>query len=266
MSVVIGYPGSVTWAGATNNAQLATTGAEPVEWRLNIRGDEYETTAFAGTGAQTTFIKGLTQWDGEFTATLKSPEHGALGLVTFAAGYTAQIMEWSIDIVRDAIDVTTFAATERAFLPGLCRINGSFRGFVDDTTSITHVGGSNASEPATGTFKYSERGATDGTLAGSIFTTSGDVDVNPGRAATVAYNWRMSGALTVSVPSTGVSPLKTGTFDPTADVASAITLAADGTKTYSGSAFWKSINLRVAVGQMTTLRVGVQGAGVLTVA
>lgn len=261
---IVGYPGSVTWAGATNNAQLGGTGVEPQMWTLDHDGDEHDTTAFAGTGAQTTYIKGLTKWQGTFEGTLKSPEHGALGLVVFSAGYVVNIREWTMEITRDALDSTAFQATEYAYLPGLCRISGTFRGFIDGTTVVTLP--ANSSEPTTGTFTYSERGATDATLAGSIFTKKLSLNTSPAILGAVAYSYRLSGALTQSTPSTGVTILKTGTFDPTLDVASALTLAADGTRNYSGSAFWTSIGISVGLGQLTKVRVGFHGTGALTVA
>src|SRR5688572_23937953 len=130
MAVITGIAGSVAWAGTTNNAQLASTGSEAVSWLLDYDGDEHDTTAFAGTGAQTTYIKGLTRWAGSFESTLKTPETGTLGSVTFSAGHVVNILEHNIDIVRDSLDSTIFAATARAFTPGLCRIGGSFRGYI----------------------------------------------------------------------------------------------------------------------------------------
>lgn len=264
MAVIVGYAGSVTWAGSTNNAQLASTGGEPINWTLTMNGDEHETTAFAGTGAQTTFVKGLTSWSGTFETTLKTPATGTAGLVTFAGGYVTNLIEWTMDIARDALDATVFGASERAFVPGLARISGTFRGYIDDTTAVTAV--ANTNEPATGTFKVREAGATDDTLSGSIFTRQLDLATSPAALGTVGYAYRLSGALTQSTPSAGTTILVAGTFDPVADVASTITLAADGTRTYSGSAFWTSIGIRVAVGELVSVRVGFQGTGALTIA
>lgn len=261
MAVITGITGSLSWGGSGENAQLAGTGVEGQEFRLNLNGAEFDTTNFSTTGA-TTHIKGLTSWDGEFTGIIKAINHGALGLVTFSAGYTANLNRWNMTIERDSFDATVFAATEMAFAPGCWQWGGEFSGYLDDTTAATMPGNSN--EPATGTFKYEEKGVNDNTLSGSIFTTRASISAKPRALNEVSYTYRGSGAITQSTPSVGAGILPAGAV--AGDAASSLVLTASTSRTYTGSAFWKSINIDCSVAGLVIVRVGFQGTGALAIA
>lgn len=254
--------GSVAWTTG-NNAQLAGTGCEPVDWKLNVNADEFETTPFAATDPISTYLKGLYSWDFEFTTTLKVAEIGALGLVTFSAGYVTNLNAWTMEIERAAHEVTAFGATCKAYIPGRYMWSGTFGGFLDDTTAATLPANSN--EPATGTFRYSERGATDAELSGSIFTKQLNVESSPRDVNKVSYGYRGSGALSQSASSSGVNIFSaTGAIVGTA--ADTVTLTATTSRTYSGSAFWKGISISVGATGLTEIRVRGQGSGSLSVA
>lgn len=268
MSASIGAAGSVAWIGGTH-AQLAGTGTSPMEWTLNLNGDDMESTAF-GTAGPESHIKGLQSWEGEFTAYLKTPDHGAAGLVTFAAGTVLNMNAWDMNISRSDIEVTSFNATNptvKAFIPGLFNATGSFSGFLDNATSTTVPAfPANSSEPATGTFKYQEDGATDRNLSASIFTTQASWGARLNAANPISYTFRVSGDITQSTSSgtPNASILLSGAaLDATA--ASAITLKSDATRTFTGSAFWKSIAISVKLGSITTVKVGFRGTGALSI-
>lgn len=260
MGVITGITGSVAWAGSGENAQLATTGAEGQEFRLNLNGVEFDSTNFSTTGAST-HVKGLSSWDGEFTGIIKAINHGALGLVTYSAGYVVNMKRWTMNIERDTFDSTVFGATEMAFAPGCWKFGGDFSGFLDDTTVATMPVNSN--EPATGTFKYEEKGVTDNTLSGSIFTTRAGIQANPRALNEISYTYRGSGAITQSTPSAGAGILPAGAV--AGDAASQLTLTSSTSRTFVGSAFWKSISIDCSVADLVKVRVGFQGTGALVI-
>lgn len=263
MGASIGNLGTVTWSTGVH-AQLAGTGTQPREWTLDLEGDELDTTVLGNTGAMTA-IPGLQSWSGSFKALLKVPAYGNGGLVTFAAGYTVNLNSWDMSIVRDVIDTTIFNATSptvKSFIPGLFKWSGSFSGFLDDTT-LAIFPGTNSLEPAAATFKYQEKGATDNSLAGSILTTRTNIGVKPSAANSISYSWRGTGDVTQSTPSAGTGIITAGALGLQA--ASTLTLTSDATRTFSGSAFWKSIGIRVVMGQLVELDVGFAGTGSLSI-
>lgn len=267
MAAVTGMAGSVSWAnGSTgsNNAQFtsnSTTGGVPIRFTLNLNGDEFDTTAFATTDPASDFLKGLSSWDGEFEILTPTAEIGNQGLVTFSAGYTTNLASWDLSVERDVHEATAFGSTAKAYIPGRYVWGGTFRGFLDDTTAAAAVG--NSSEPATLTLKYSERTTTDATFSGSAFTTRADIVASPAEINTIGYSFRGSGALTHSTPSTGNNFISTGAL--TGDSAGTLTLTSTTSRTYSGSAFWKSINMSVTATGLIVVRIGFQGTGALTI-
>lgn len=262
MAVLTGITGSVTsWAGSAFNGSLLT-GSRPAQFTLNMTGEDIDTTAFADSGIQT-HIKGLSSWAGQFTAQLAEPAIGNLGLVTFSAGYTTNLNAWSIQANQQSVGpVTAFAGTEHAYIPGTIDWGGTFSGFIDGTTALTAVG--NSSEPASATFKFAEKGATDNTLSGSIFTTALNATVQPTAANAVSYSFRGSGALTQSSPSAGTPIFTAGALPLTA--ATSLVLTCSTGRTMTGSAFWTSISINCAVAQAVTVTVGFQGTGALAIA
>ena len=266
---ILGATGSVVWSNGTtgtNNTLLSSngvTGGNPVRWTLRPNADKFNTTAFTTTDPTTTFLKGLTSWLGEFEAMIPGPEIGSGGLVTFSAGYVTNLQEWSLDISRPALETTVFGATAKTFLPGLYSWSGRFAGLLDDTTAATMV--ANSSEPASATFKYSERGVSDATLSGSIFTDNLDIGSMPEALNTIAYTFQGSGALTHSTPTTGNSILTAGSAI-TADDAGSIVLTASTGRTYTGSAFWTGISIDVKCTELMKVRVQFQGTGALSIA
>lgn len=260
---ILGITGAVTsWTGG-NNAQLAGTGTSPMEGTIYLEGQEFDSTVFASAGYKN-HIKGLQSWYVEFGTYPKAIDHGgnSAGLVTNAAGYVTNLNEWSMDIERDELESTIFTDATMSYLPGLIDWGGSYAGLLDDTTVATLPG--NSSEPATGTFKYQERGAADNTLSGSIFTTRGQIGVRPSALNTISYTYRGSGALTQSTPSTGAGVFTVGAIS--GDAASSLVFTASTGRTFTGSAFWSRVSISLKVGQLTSVRVRARGTGALVVA
>lgn len=269
----IGALGSVAWTTGAN-ATLASTGVSNMEWTLNLEGEEFDSTIFGNTGAMTA-IKGLQSWDFEFGGYLVAPDHGAGGLVTFGAGAAGtglggsvlNLNAWDMNITRDEIDTTLFNATVptvKSWIPGLFKGGGSFSGFLDSATSTTiPTFPANSSEPATGTFRYQEKGVTDNTLSGSMFTTRASWGARVNAANPISYNYRLSGDITQSTPSAGAGILPAGALASTA--IDTITLKSDATRTFTGSAFWTSIAISVRPRQLVSVRVRGRGTGALTI-
>lgn len=257
------YPinGLVTsWAG-TQNTNLISTGNEPMSFTLDSDALEFDTTALSAAGIAT-FLKGLSQWRVTMRSRLKTAQTGDLGLVTHAGGYATNINRWDMAVEVAAFENTVFGATSRSYLPGKLSWGGTFSGFMDDTTVITMPG--NGNEPATGTFKLREAGATDDTLSGSIFTTRLGVEISPENIAVASYGYRGSGTLTNSTPSAGTTVFGTGAVArPTIGE---LVLTADTGYTLTGNAFWVAARIVMEVNGLSTVELEVQGTGALAIA
>ena len=262
MAVITGITGDITSWPTGTNAQLAGTGVTNRKATINLEAEEFDSTAFDTTG-MSSFIKGLKSWSVECEALLKVIDHGGggNGLVTYAAGYTTNIKSWTMDIVRQSHDSTIFTDTVKTYAPGLISWGGTYDGFLDDTTVMTEPG--NSSEPATGTFKYQEKGATDSSLAGSIFTTRGSATSDPGALNVVSYTYRGSSTLTQSTPSAGVGIFAAGAIANT--VADTLTFTASTNRTFAGSAFWEKVSIKCGVGGLVTVNWTARGSGALTI-
>ena len=260
MAAITGITGAVTsWAG-TQNTQLIATGSEPARFNLTIDADEFDTTTFATTGSETS-LKGLRSVTGEITMQLKTAAIGNLGAVTFSAGYTTNLDEWELSVEGREFRSTAFADTAHAYIPGTYRWGGSFAGFLDGTTASTAPANSN--EPATGTFKVREAGATDDTLSGSIFTTAANVSAGPLEANRVAYTFRGSGDLTQSTPSAGTTIFPTGAV--AGATSGSLVLTASTGRSFTFDAFWTRVTVRVSVGDTTTVSIAFRGTGDVTI-
>lgn len=258
---IVGITAAISWGG-TQHASLAGTGVEGQQFTLNNSAEEFDTTIFGATGP-TSHIKGLVSGEGTINGLLKVPDHGAGGLVTFSAGTVINVTGWDMELTREEFDSTVFNATAptfKSYLPGLWTWNGSFSGYLDDTTAMTLPANSN--EPATGTFKYQEKGGTDNTLSGSIFTTAANVSASPRQINSLDYNFQGSGALTQSTPSAGVGIFPNGAVGN--EAAQTLVLTASTGRTFTGSAFWKSISISCRMGGLVTVRVGFRYSGTIT--
>lgn len=248
----------------TQLQQIVETGGEPWQFTINLDGQEFDTTAFAALGIST-YLKGLSGWSWSLTQRFKTASTGDLGLVTFAAGYTTNLNAWDLAVEVAALETTAFGATTRSYIPGKLSWGGSFSGYMDDTTPMTHVG--NSSEPATGTFKLREAGTPDDTLSGSIFTTQGTGNVDPNSVASLSYTYRGSGDLTQSAPQAGTTifPVSGGASTVVArPTVNTLRLTAISGQYFEGSVFWTRVAVSVAVNQVATVEVAGMGTGALT--
>lgn len=268
MAVILGYTGTVqTWPTGIN-AYLAATGQEPAELQIEIEADELDTTTFVGSTGQKAHIPGLRNWRVTWRSYLKAISHGTNGLVTYtgspAGGYVTNLNAFRVEVVRPALDVTTFgSSTYRTFFPGLIEWGGEYSGFQDDTADISQPGDL-ALEPATIRLKYQEVSVTDdGWLTGSAFTTRTNPSSKPSEVNPVSYTFRGTGDLTQQAPTSGVGVFPTGAIAQTA--LDTLTVLTHTGQTFAGSAFWSNVTINCRVGELVEVNVTAQGSGALTI-
>lgn len=250
MAIITGITGALTsWGSGSIHSQLAGTGTKPASLNITIEGDDYDSTGFSDAGIET-HLKGLTAWSFEGSAQLLVPDHGASGLVTFAAGYTTNLDHFSVEASRQEHKFAAFQGTFYTFVFGKMGWRGDFGGALDDTTAMALP--SNSSEPATATFKYQEKGATDNTLSGSIFTNRASIGIAPTAINSIEYSYIGSGNLTHSTPSAGAGFLPSGAVALTAP--EAVVLTASNGRTFTGTAAWTRFSIAARVGQLTEVR------------
>lgn len=118
---------------------------------------------------------------------------GKGGSVTWAAGYAANVLSWTLDYVGDALDTTDFAdgaSSIRSFLAGLKSWSGSYEAIVDDTTKTIAPGA--AKSAATFTLGGSR------TLTGDIIATSVSYSTTVDGLVVVSVSFQGTGALAIN--------------------------------------------------------------------
>lgn len=261
MAIANGATGLVTsWAG-TGNSQLISTGNSPMRFRLSTNADEFDSTAFAASLVARTYLKGMRQWGGTIEGRRPTAITGAGSSVSFSAGYVINMQEFDITLRASETDVTPMGDADTQALwsthiPGIIEIEASWTSKVDDTTAVTAP--ANSSEPATATFTISS----GVTIACSGFTTSQEIDAEPGRPPIVAYTMRGSGNITT----VGATNILTAAAAVPIPVAGSLVLQAATGRTYTGDAFWTEVNLRSASREQVLQSVTFRGTGDLAYA
>lgn len=283
MPVFTGILGSVS----AGNSQLshilggtASMGSEPMEFDLDLQGQEFDTTAFSALGIST-FLNGLPSWTAQIRGRMKTAQTGDQGLInwtTASSNYETNIKRYSIVLETDAFESTAFGSTPptwRTYIPGKFRWGIDFDGYLDDADLATipmPLSGSTTptgTNPDTITARITDLG-TDNDLSGTAFTTRAAIEVSPNGIATISYSGRGSGALTQSTPTGTVTHIfPTGAIArPTAG---SLTLTATTGQTFTangttGHAFWTRIAVAGGVNELMTVTVDLQGTGVLAIA
>lgn len=253
---VSGIRGAITsWAGTFHGALL--TGQRPQSATLTYNAPSLDTTGFADLGVSTA-IPGLTDWTVSWTAQLATPAHAAMGLVTFSGGYVSNLNAFTVNMHQSELPVTAFQATANAFIPGTVEWDGTFSGYADGTTVVVAPGAA----AAAAVFRYQDL-ATDAELAGNIFATQLGVTSAPNQAVSVSYSFKGTAGLT----STGTAKA-TNSLAVTAASSLVFTSSDyDGShaRTFTGNAFWTSINITAGVHQQTVVNVTARGTGALAI-
>lgn len=270
MAALVGINGAVTAASGTWNGIIALF--SPMSANLQLVGGEFDTTEFNTIAARIprSFLPALRTATVTLEGYSATPIAGIVGSVT-GADYVTNLFEWDMTIAQAALDVTDFSAYSatagltawRSFAPGLQDWQGSYSGFVDDTTVITNITPSSGSPTlATATFTISS----GNTFVGSILTRGGSVGISVGDRSVVRYDYRGSSNVTIA-GTDAMLPANSGAM--VAMPAGSMTISAKNTatvRTYVGSFIPTSFNIRVAVGELTRIRATGQLTGALTIA
>jgi hypothetical protein len=270
MAALVGINGAVTAASGTWSSILALF--SPMSAQLQFVGGEFDTTEFMATAAARiprSFLPALRTATVTIEAYSATPITGIVGSVS-GTDYATNMFEWEMTISQAALDVTDFSAYSatagltawRSFAPGLQDWQGSYAGFVDDTTIITNITASSAAPSlAAATFTVSS----GNTLGGNILTRGGSVGISIGDRSVVRYEYRGSSDVAV-VGSANVLPANATMV---AMPAGSMTISAKNTstvRTYIGSFIPTSFNIRVGVGELTRIRATGQLTGALAIA
>ena len=261
MAKTVGITGLVTSWGGTANTQLISGGNSPASFSLDISGEEADSTVLGASLVQAAYTKGMRSWSGSISAFKKTIGIGNAGSITFSAGYTTLLRSWDVTFEADSFESSVFgsSATTASWMehtPGLIRVSGSFEAIVDDTTAIAMP--ANSSEPATLTLTI----ASGETFAFSAFTTRAAVQVATNQLNTVGYSFRGSGNVTVAA-SGDKMPFDAGS-SIAIPVEGELVLQAATSRTYTGNAFWKRVNVKCSPAGLVTTDIGFQGTGALT--
>ena len=271
MAAVASTTGLVTsWAGTANGLLVGSGSSGPSEFTLNMQAPEEDVTAFVSGGLNSmSYIPNLISWDGAIKCFLNPAKIGSSGLLTFSGMPTSTSVvnckSWEVTLNSTPQDVTAFASggvTTRSFIPTIYNWQGTAQCYLDGTTALVAPGAAAASA----TLKVAEDGATDPGFTGNAFATQFGAPVKVGSTTLVNYSLRGTGDLTATV---GSSTYATWWFAAAAiplPVAGSLVLQAVTSRTYTGSAFWKSLKISCMVDGVVTLDIGFQGTGALVIA
>lgn len=264
MAAVYGITGEVTsW---TNNSRLISSGSQPSAFTANIVGDAVDSTAFDATNSNE-FVPGLKSISGTITTLYDAPIIGAAGGVGWAtvAYYVTNIQSWLLRMSRATTDTTEFNTGAvpdwRSFTPGLINWSGEYSGFLDGTTAVTapadYDGG-------LGTVTLTI--ASGVTFAGSAHLTNLDSTVSPAATNNVRHGFQGSGNLTAAGDKFFDAAVVSIITDPSSDTLTLKAFEAGVTdRTFSGAAFWESVEIRCAVDQIPVATINWRGTGAWTI-
>lgn len=276
MAAVASTTGLVTSWGSNGSATDYLIGSSvatsnPAEFVLNMNAPEADVTAFVSGGLNSmSYLPNLISWDGSIKCFMKPATLGTSGLLTFTGMPTSTTVvnckSWEVTLNSTPQDVTAFASggtTYRSFIPTIYNWQGTAVCYLDGTTPLVAPGATAASAA----FKITEGGTpNDPGFTGNAFATQFGAPVKVGDVTQVNYSLRGTGDLTAVV---GSSTYTSWWFQAGAiplPVAGSLVLQAVTSRTYTGSAFWKSLKISTLVDGVVTLDIGFQGTGSLAIA
>ena len=245
---------------------LINSGTDPYSANLTIPKEVFDVTPFASTAPiAVSKIGGLLSWNGSFNGRFPagSAASGHTGLVTFASGYDTLCRGFTMNATAAAFDVTAQASTAPTwmdYVPGLYAFSGSYECLVDDTTAIS-VG-----DEGSATFRISTESTNDNELAGSIVASIVAIAGQVGDKWIVTVSFDVDGNLTTDGDSSFFNVDSAGTPDALeTPVATAISIRAAGSRTYSGDAFETGWSISSRINSAIDVSVNFQGTGELTI-
>lgn len=268
----LGLEGIVTsWTGTANTALIGAITEHTAT--LNIDGGTADRTGYVASLSSMAMGPGLRSWSGSIKGRYSgagTAQVGYLGAVTYASGYTYHVQGWSAAIKSKALEITAYDASATAagwkqFRPGILSIDGKYDALVDSANAIV-LPTAPGSASAAATFTLT----TGVTLAANILPSAIGVTVPVGDLNKVAYSWVADGALTAAgsnnIFAAGAVALPDWDTSGTDGVPDAtLVFQAASSRTYTGAAFWTSINIDHKPGSYIDVTVNFQGSGALTV-
>ncbi|RJR06920.1 hypothetical protein C4588_07225 [Candidatus Parcubacteria bacterium] len=109
--------------------------------------------------------------------------HGKDGSITWSAGYSQNVISWTLNRTTERADGTTLGRANRVRDTGLGDATGTFSCFTDDTTAISDVG-------TKGTLVLTAGGTKTRTIP--IVVTDFSESVGLDNNVIVTYSWEMS--------------------------------------------------------------------------
>lgn len=274
MAFTYGTTGLVTSWGSTGfNSLLVGTNAAPASFTFAAVGDALDTTRFRSASPNAAYkrvSKGLRSISGSFRSFVNlTPRVGCTGLVTNLINttsgstvYDAFLQEYNLSIKAAMTDTTRFNSVcpeWREFTPGIVDWSGSARGFLDDAVALPgpmQDAGLDATNLAT--FQISGTG-TGKQLKGKVLITNVNTDVNPANIIPVSFDF--VGDDNLETVGSAAELWGAGQYTITTPVAETLTLQTDTGQTYSGSAFFTSIDIKCKVDEIIEINVNWQGTG-----
>jgi hypothetical protein len=255
----VGLTGAVTSWGS--NGTFADNIAKdlnlPAEFTLDMDGVDLDVTPFVGPTIVETHTPGLRSWGGTITGFLGSSSgQDALGGAVATAEYDLNVRSWNMTLTARELDVTSWTNLSTrwmAYAPGLVSWSGSYEAIIDNATALSIP----SSSTGTGTFTISSGNYWEG----SIFSTRVGAVVRVGDVNIARYDFRGTGHLTVVGSNAGM-PANSGSV--ATPIAETMVLTAYTGRTYTGSAFWRSIQATCNIGQAIQTVIGFRGSGALT--
>lgn len=267
MAFDAGINGDVSsWSTGDDVADLLSN-IGSYRFSANIVSDTLDATVFDSSGVVAMAnIPGLASITGTIDGRFKAggPITGNTGLVTYSSGgYVVGANRWSISMNWSAFDVTAFDGstppTWKDFIQGPLSWTATVDALVDSGTAldITDLPGSTA---ATVTFKLSEEGATDNTIAGAgIVSTTALPGIEPNTLSAIRTTITGSGNLTFAGSSNIIAA---GTIGIPTYNADNLVLKTTAGQDIEGLAFPTGITLTCGVNEVTNVSVNFQGTGV----
>lgn len=275
MAFTYGTTGLVTSWGSTGfNSLLVGTNQSPSKFSMTVVGDALDSTRFRSSSPYAAYkrvTRGLRSISGSFTSYVSTtPRTGCTGLVTnlFATTtgttYDAFINAYNINIKAAMQDTTLFNATcpeWRSFTAGLVEWGGSASGFLDDATYLAGPAQDNQPTTSSANFATFQISSTK-SLKGALITTNVSTDVDPRNIIPVKFDF--VGDDYLNTTGAAAELWGAGDYTITTPIAETLTLQTDTGNTYSGSAFWTSIDIKCKVDELLEITVNWQGTGAWT--
>lgn len=277
MTAVSGLASSVAWTGFTG--LFASPGyAKSYRFTLDMQGADFPTTCQDGAAVVATRGPLPYSWGGSITCRApNTPASGYSGSVAWDAGeYATNVREWALNVNYGEKETTAFddAGTGilfKTFIPLLASWDGSFAGYIDDTTALAKptAAGIAAANFAALTLKLLDQGGSaDDTLVGDAITTAVSADLGVETGGDFSYTFGGSGQLTAAGVNYGEN--SSGVFDDSTGVlvtpsAGSLVLTSAASRTYTGNAFPVGLSWRVGVTSGAELVIRFRGTGALTI-